>query len=259
MKKFSLEELFRLNHYEFEKYHDLTKIKKVPEKELSDKHWPKSWKEIYFKAYPRFSEVKLPYRQISKRFTLFDSLSKRSSERIFSKAKIPTPTLSSLLLYSVGLNKDRACSLSRRYYPSGGSRYPLEVYVILLNGQLKKGVYHYYPPNHSLELLIDIKELNIKKAFTPYNQTWAQRAGAIILITSIFKRSGVKYGENAYRFSLLEAGHMGQNISLLSVPLNLNCCAVAGYSSVYFEELLDIDGKTESIIYSFAVGKKFKE
>jgi SagB-type dehydrogenase family enzyme len=256
MKKINIDELLSPHHYKFETYHDATKIKKIPEKELSDKQWPKSWKESYYKAYPRFDEIKLPQKLLLKQVSFDEILSKRKSNRVFSNEKITTSLLGTLLKYGAGLNPNHQTPFAHRYYPSGGGRYPLEVYVVLLNGQLESGVYHYYPPNHSLEFLLPIKRLDYKSAFTPFNQKWTQKAGIILLITSVFKRSSIKYGENAYRFSLLEAGHMGQNISLLSAPLGLNCCAVAGYSSTYFEDLLGIDGVNESILYSFAIGKQ---
>ena len=37
-------------------------------------------------------------------------------------------------------------------------------------------------------------------------------ASLVIFITGLFERSIVKYGERGYRFVLLEAGHVAQNL-----------------------------------------------
>ena len=74
-------------------------------------------------------------------------------------------------------------------------------------------------------------------------------------MTSQFERTQMKYGERGYRYILLEAGHIGQNICLVSETLGLKCCALGGTMDKNLEELLDIDGETESVVYGFAIGK----
>ncbi|MEM4714245.1 MAG: SagB/ThcOx family dehydrogenase [Candidatus Nanoarchaeia archaeon] len=173
----------------------------------------------------------------------------RRSRRKFSFRKLSINELSALLYFTAGIKEDGS-----RFYPSGGGRYPLELYLISLETELKKGLYHYYPPNHVLEKLIEIKELNFENIFTPYNQTWVKNAAIIFLVTAIFNRSAIKYGERAYRLILIEAGHIGQNFYLVSEALGLNCCAIAGINDVYIEKMLDIDGVKESLIYACALG-----
>jgi SagB-type dehydrogenase family enzyme len=74
-------------------------------------------------------------------------------------------------------------------------------------------------------------------------------------MTDVFWRNQNKYGERGYRYILLEAGHIGQNIYLVSEALGLKCCALGGTRDENLEELVDIDGVTESVVYALAVGK----
>jgi len=82
-------------------------------------------------------------------------------------------------------------------------------------------------------------------------------ASLIIFQTAVFWRTCIKYGERGYRFVLQESGHIGQNIYLVSEVLNLKCCALGGFriSDEQIEKLLDIDGITESLIYTSVIGK----
>ncbi len=64
----------------------------------------------------------------------------------------------------------------------------------------------------------------------------------------------IKYKERGYRYILFEAGHLGQNIYLVSKALGLKCCAIGGFDDDKFHELLDIDGDNEAVLYAFAMG-----
>jgi len=59
----------------------------------------------------------------------------------------------------VGSNWDE----TKRFYPSAGARYPLEIYpIIFSSSDLEQGIYHYNSRDHSLELIL---EGNYKKKF----------------------------------------------------------------------------------------------
>lgn len=233
----------------YEQFHASTKIKKQ-KRQLEYSKWPKSWKTVYFKSYPRLDEIVLPKPDLKSTISLKEVLFKRKSSRGFSKEPLSMAKLSTLLFYSAGM-KNSSPPLIGRFYPSAGARYPLEVYIIALNTDIPKGVYHYYVKNHSLEELIILKKFQYKDYFI---QKDLARSGCIILITGVFKRTTVKYGDRGYRHILQEAGHLAQNLYLLSSALNLSCCATGGYIDSKLEELLDIDGVDESVIYAIAVG-----
>jgi SagB-type dehydrogenase family enzyme len=70
----------------------------------------------------------------------------------------------------------------------------------------------------------------------------------------MFWRTRFKYGQRGYRFTLLEAGHVGQNLVLAATALGLGSVAVGGFFDCRVEELLSVDGVNESALYAVAVG-----
>lgn len=235
----------------YERFYEKLKIKKF--QPLLPSHlWPKEWKDIYFKGYARLNENFLPRPIIPDNISFRKVLSKRQTTRKFSKKKLPIDIISNLLYYSAGLKQNKELWCTSRFYPSSGARYPLEVYILTLNTDLPKNVYHYYLKNHSLEELVSLAKVDITKFF---NQSWVAHASCLILITAIFRRTTVKYGDRGYNYTLIEAGHLGQNFYLVSQALGIGCCAIGGFSENNLNKILDIDGIKESVIYVLAMGQ----
>lgn len=238
-----------------EVYHQKSKIKKLNFMELDFDKWPKSWTTVFFKDYHRMDKVVLPPPTALGNTLLEDVLRTRSSSREFSQNPMSLEQISTLLYYSAGLRDNNPPHQGKRFYPSGGARYPLEVYLISQNSELAKGVYHYNLRSHSLETLLLLDEF---KADDYFNQEWIEKASLIIVITACFERNTVKYGERGYRHILMEAGHLGQNIWLNSTAIKILCCGVGGYVDDKLNKLLDVDGFKESVIYVICVGTKKK-
>jgi len=238
-----------------EQFHEATKIF-IKGKTTPVGSWPQSWKTIYTKGYPRLASIKLKKVFSPKMKTSFDQvLYKRKSIRDFKNKLLMTKELSTLLYFSGGVKSmvNNDWNTSRRFYPSGGGRFPLEMYVVLYNNtELEKGIYHYNVKHHTLEILKKgdyLKEL--QKGLDP---PWLKDANMAILITSVFGRNQVKYGDRGYRLILVESGHLAQNIYLVAEALNLGCCALGGYIDFAINDLLDIDGVNESVVYALVVG-----
>lgn len=75
-----------------------------------------------------------------------------------------------------------------------------------------------------------------------------------ILLTAMFRRTIYKYGNRGYRFILTESGHLLQNIALLSTSYGMGTCDIGGYEDDEINEMLGIDGMTESVIGEVALG-----
>ena len=93
--------------------------------------WPESWKKIECKRYSFFKEIKLP--QIGG--FLFEKIlnKRRSSEGYVLGNKVLLSDLAYILKCGYGL-QEGALEENRemnRTVPSGGRRYPLEIYVFL--------------------------------------------------------------------------------------------------------------------------------
>jgi SagB-type dehydrogenase family enzyme len=162
-----------------------------------------------------------------------------------------------LLQYSCGETHGSKGENDRCYraQPSGGARFPIEMYIIVLRGEgLEQGVYHYNVQEHGLDVLWK-KSFSKEEIKELFSDEWVGSSSAVLCMTSVFERNYMKYGERGYRHILLEAGHIGQNIYLASGALSLSCSATTGTDDEGIETLLDIDGVTESLVYTIVVGK----
>lgn len=215
--------------------------------------WPEDWKTVHIKKYMRFPIVSLPeVRAIS--VTLADSLLQRKSRREFSNV-LHLSDISDLLYYSLGEIKEETDNGGRRMYASGGALYPLEAYVLFFKevDGVTPGVYHYNVDTHDMSY---IYKKTFDKAFfekmVVYN--FLHNATCAILLTAVMGRVYPKYKEHAYRFALLEAGEVSQNLALLSTALHIDSVSTGILSADIVEDLLDIDGTDELFIHSLFFG-----
>lgn len=239
-----------------QKFHDKTKIKKLY-KELPLDQWPKSWQTVYFKTYPRFDQIILPPFENLHTVSLEEVLMKRKSERVFSSTGVSLEQLSTFLHYSVGLrNAETTQQAGNRFYPSPGGRYATETYIISLNSDLQTGVYHYNLQQHSLETMVVLPSFNHELYFAHQPWDWIANTSFLVVLTGSFYRNTMKYRDRGYRHVMTEAGHIGQNIYLVSTAMHLHCCGIGGYLDDKLNELLGVDGVSETVINVTGIGNK---
>jgi SagB-type dehydrogenase family enzyme len=142
---------------------------------------------------------------------------------------------------------------SRRTYASAGGRYPIEAYILPLRvNTLPQHVFHYHVRSHSLEQLWSFSKQNFSDCFP--NDEWCGDAAAAIILTASHNRSSIKYGDRAYRFCLLEAGAISQNIQLLCANEQLVCCSYGGYVEEAIMRLIDVEPSEELVMHVMFVG-----
>ena len=223
----------------------------IPQKR---EEWPDDWKTTYYKTYPRLPKIALPLVRPPEA-DIFATITKRQSHRKLSQG-LTFDEISILLKYGAGIVREDS-HMKVRAYPSGGARYPLELYILITAGnEIGSGLYHYDLRAHALTCIFPrvFQKGDLEAMFV---DQWIQEAGAIILTTAIFERTQNKYGERGYRFVLMDAGEINQNLYLICSALSLKCCAIgiARESDTKLEKFLDIDGVTESLVGLTAIGK----
>lgn len=199
---------------------------------------------VFHKAYPRFSAVPLIATTES---DLEKLLTRRESVRNFSTEPLGFEAVSKIL--SSCRLVDTSRNPERRTYPSAGARFPIEIYLISFNiVNLGRGVYHYNIVDSTLEVLWE-KDLTDKQeeVVSPFLNNTA----AAIVLTSVIARSEVKYGPKAYPFSLIEAGHIGQNIQLSCAENEVGSCSIGGFVNDTLVKILDL---TEDEIPLYVIG-----
>lgn len=217
---------------------------------------PEEWKTIYYKTYPRLPKINLDDPE-PPTANLFQIIKKRRSRRKFSNMPITKGELSLLLKYSCGITDAAG---KKRAQPSGGGRFPIEVYPLIFHSgeNLQTGLYHYNVREHQLDVLWE-REFSeddiLQMSATSVGLEFLRDASVIMVMTAVFWRNQNKYREPGYRMILQESGHIGQNIYLIAEALGLKCFAFSGTWDENLEKLIDIDGVTESVVYALAIGK----
>jgi SagB-type dehydrogenase family enzyme len=180
--------------------------------------------------------------------SLGDVLGRRRSGKADALRPLRASQLSAVLAACYASGPD-----GRRPVPSGGALYPLELYVIAaaVNG-VERGVYHFHPFRARLNRLSPLKWNALRDAFAaPDLLEWA---AALLVVTAMFSRSRFKYGQRGYRFALLEAGHLAQNVLLAATDLGLPALPVGGFFDRQLDSIVGADGLEEASVYAIALG-----
>jgi SagB-type dehydrogenase family enzyme len=209
--------------------------------------------EVY-KQYPHAKIVKLPHFAFGETPGLKEVLKKRRSIRQFNSEPLTLEELSYLLWSANGINR-REMDYEFRTAPSAGALYPIETYLVINNvEELEKGIYHYNVKHHQLEE-IRLGDFGRNTAEAALGQGMCASAGAVFIWTAVFQRSKWKYQQRAYRYVYLDAGHIAGNLALAATSLGLGSCQIAALFDDEVNELIEVDGVEESVLYMSVTGR----
>ena len=178
------------------------------------------------KIYKKGGTLNLPAPMLDGDVSLQKTIKHRRTVRSFSNKPLTVGQLSQILWAAQGITEDSGL---KRAAPSAGALYPIDIYAVMGNNsvrELYQGVYHYYPPDHSIEKIIDT-DAREDVAVASLRQMWMATAPVILVITSEYSRITIKYGERGKRYAMIEVGHIGQNIFLQCEALGL-CAGIVG-------------------------------
>jgi nitroreductase len=146
---------------------------------------------------------------------LEEAINKRKSIRKYKDEPIDLADLEKLMVAGLKV-------------PSAGGIHPLRIHLVIDEAQ---------------------KEELCKAAL---NQRCVREARACLVITSDSTRMIQKYHQRGYRYIFMEAGHAGQNISLMAVSLGLGCVMVGSFSNEGVKKVLETE---EDSLYIIPVGR----
>ena len=197
--------------------------------------------ETYKKYENPISKIKLPDPEFKKGIDFWKVILNRQSNRKYDKIPLSKEELSLFLFGMTGLTRAFP-QFAFRTTPSAGGLYPIETYSVVNDvNDIPKGIYHYNIPEHSLEC---VKNGDFKKEVSEgcLGQAMAYNSAVNFIWTAVI---------------YLDCGHIGQNFYLIAEALGLGACTIGAIFDDELNNLLDIDGKTETAIYVGVVGKKF--
>lgn len=204
-------------------------------------------------------EVLLPLPDRVTAVSVEEAILLRKSVREWSDAPVSVEHLSLLLWASQGVVEEVDGWL-RRAAPSAGATYPLEIYVVtgvngvyLSSGEyLAAGVYKYDYRRNSIRV---VREGDVRRELwdATLRQDWVRDAPVSIVVCAVYERTTWRYGERGVRYVHMEAGHVGQNIYLMSAALGLGTVAVGAFHDEELAEVINAP-RNEHPLYVFPVG-----
>ncbi|WP_010523075.1 SagB/ThcOx family dehydrogenase [Aquimarina agarivorans] len=212
------------------------------------------------KSYVFSVEKKLP-KPHAFEHSFEEVLQKRATDTKFKPQPLSEQELSNLLssiratrVTTSSVNKNAI--IHQRSYASAGALFPVEIYAFLPNENHSTwSCCNYDPRKHSVTILN--KNISKKQIAHALQRKLNQVAcGAIVVLSGVFNRSVDKYGPIGYRFGLIEAGGIIQQLGLAGASMNLSTLTWGGALDDEVNKLLKIDGLEENYLISFIVGHK---
>ena len=189
----------------------------------------------------------LPEPNIKGTLAVEQAISQRRTIRAFIPEPLGLNLLSQLLWAMHGVTDKGGL---KRAAPSAGALYPMDVYVVAGKGSVARidaGVYHYEPGGHRLSLVAsgDLREVLAKASLS---QMWMARAPANMVITAEYERATVKYRKRGFRYAMIEAGHIGQNLFLQAEALGLKAGIVGAFHDKDIIRVLKLPSSHEPLL-----------
>lgn len=182
-----------------------------------------------FKAYPNARHVALPRDEVG-------TVSLGEAWRAVRPRSAPLrlAELGDILFLSAGVTARRGGN-ALRAAPSSGALFSSELYVLAreIDG-LPAGVYHYDPDLHRLDIIGPAPALS--------------DADATIVATSVFRRTGYKYRDRAYRYVTADTGHLLENMRLAGRAAGMQAELAARFDEAQLARAIGVDGVEEGVL-----------
>lgn len=172
---------------------------------------------------------------------LFPIRENRRSCRSFSEKKMTVNQIGSICHF--------AYSIPDHSVPSGGALYPLRIYVLIEKPQegLDPGYYEYDAEQNRLVCFNG--EVDVEQLKYCFNQEEIPFGSSVqIVIAADLERQPYKYANRGYRLTLIEAGHVAENISLYCAEQGLGACEMGGVQDGPLKQELELSGSIWPIL-----------
>ena len=155
------------------------------------------------------------------------------------------------------LGGEPTLAYASRPYPSGGSSYPLELYLAVDKCEgLDRGFYFYDAGEHAL-VRIDVRATELEALLKSAAFAMGESGVPQILITiaARFGRVSWKYSSIAYSLILKDVGVLTQTFYLMATAMGLGGCAIGSINIDLFARMTGIDFYVEGPVGQFAIGR----
>jgi SagB-type dehydrogenase family enzyme len=121
-----------------------------------------------------------------------------------------------------------------------------------ING-LEAGCYYYAV--HAQELRqVRFKQFRSELHYLCLQQELGRDAAALVFHTADLKAAVARYGDRAYRYLHLDAGHLGQRLNLAAIRLHLGVSGIGGFFDDQVNDVLGLPAD-EAVLYITTLGQ----
>jgi SagB-type dehydrogenase family enzyme len=175
---------------------------------------------------------------------LEQAIARRRSVRSYTTEALTAQEMAQLCWAGQGVTEPRE---KLRAAPSAGALYPVELFVATADG-----VGHYRPAEHALEVHLD-EDVRLRLQKASLDQEMISQAGACFVIAAVVSRLTRRYGEMAEQYTLLEVGHVAQNMLLEADALGLAGLPIGAYDEDKVAKILGLP-RNHRVFYLLSIG-----
>lgn len=165
------------------------------------------------------------------------AIQQRRTRRVFSADPVTLAELGQIVWSAQGISDP---TTGHRTAPSAREAYPYTIYVVAKNvAGLEPGLYAYMPQEHALGklALANVAEVLATSGVQP----GALEAPVVFIPAASLAVSAEKMGASAVTSTMLEGGHIGQNMYLQAESLQMGLVVMAGFSPEKLQTALQLD------------------
>jgi SagB-type dehydrogenase family enzyme len=176
---------------------------------------------------------------------------------VLKRSPVSLEIVSNLLYHTNGVTHVREFGAKKVYFratPSASASYPIEIYIINNNiDGIEKGIFYYHPLNHELVRIRqgDFSPEIIKNCF---GITFIENSPFFVILTAIESRNLWRYRQRSFRYSMMEAGYVAENLVLASSNLNLAINLIGDFVDSEINNLLGLSDSDERALLIASVG-----
>jgi len=190
-------------------------------------------------------------------FDLWQAMEQRTTLRSYSGESLSIEDLALLLWVTQGVKEVTSRPITMRIVPSAGARHAFECFLLVnrVSG-LEPGIYRYLSLKHALIVYDLSSDANQRITTACGNQQHIADSAVTFLWVAVPERMYWRYTERGYRYLLLDAGHVCQNLYLAAEGLGCGVCAIGAYDDKALNQALNLDGEELFVIYAATLGKR---
>ncbi|WP_054697178.1 SagB/ThcOx family dehydrogenase [Desulfosarcina cetonica] len=193
------------------------------------------------KRYPKLEQIPLPTPPVLPQTDYFDLVHRASKPLSSPLTALDQNTLATLLHLTHAITAQSRHGNQAFYFrsvASAGALYPFEMYLAVHDIQgLAPGIYH-----------VDVFRFGLTRlraGDVPVMPPVGQGVAGTLYITGIFFRSAWKYRNRAYRYVLLDAGHLLENLRLAAHAVGVDLSVHLDFDDDRIATLLGVDAAEE--------------